>query len=75
VELPIIYKNHPLQKKYRVDFLCYDKIILELKATEVILPIHQHQLINYLRLSGKKLGFVMNFGFSSFQYKRIANLY
>ena len=74
-ELPIIYKGKKLDKKYRVDFLCYDKIILELKATEKILPIHVHQLINYLKLSGIKVGYVMNFGAKSFEYKRIGNLY
>lgn len=75
VDLNVMYKGKLLAKKYRVDFLCFDKIILELKAVESIQPIHQHQLINYLKLSGIKLGFVFNFGFTSFQYKRIANLF
>jgi GxxExxY protein len=46
---------------YRIDLLVEDAIILELKAVERILPIHQAQVLSYLKLSGKQLGFLLNF--------------
>jgi len=74
-EYPVTYKGLLLNKYYRVDFLCFDKIILEIKATEAILPVHKQQVFNYLKLSKLKLGYVINFGNTSLKWVRVPNLY
>lgn len=74
-EFPVVYKGMILNKRYKVDFLCFDKIILEIKAVDKILPVHESQILNYLKLSGLKLGFVVNFGQPSLHWHRMANLY
>jgi len=74
-EYYISYKGVRFNKFYRVDFLCFDKIILEIKATEHILPVHNKQVFNYLRLANLNLGFVINFGNVSLAWERIPNLY
>lgn len=51
-----------LQKKFYADFLCYNAIILELKATQAIAPEHRAQILNYLRASKLHLGLLINFG-------------
>lgn len=61
VELPIFYKGMELDKKYRMDIVCGD-IIVELKAVAEILPEHRAQLFNYLRLTKKPIGLLINFG-------------
>lgn len=71
----ITYKGKRFSKYYKVDFLCFDKIIIEIKAVESILPIHKQQVFNYLRLSDLKLGFVINVGSTSLQWQRVPNLY
>ncbi len=52
---------------YRIDLLVDERIIVELKAQETLLPIHEAQLITYLKLSGLKLGFLMNFNVALFK--------
>lgn len=69
--VPIVYKNRMLTKKYVADFICYDKIILELKAISELSPEHTSQIFNYLKATGFKLGILINFGAMSLQYKRI----
>jgi len=59
--LPLVYKNRKLDCGYRLDAVVENCIILELKSIESILPIHEAQLITYLRLSGIRLGLLMNF--------------
>ena len=54
--LPVFYKGHPLPDAYRMDFLVEDAIVVELKAVDSLLPIHEAQLLTYLKLSEKKLG-------------------
>lgn len=61
VALPLTYKGIELDKSYSIDILVEDEIILELKATENILPVFEAQLISYLRLSEKKVGYLINF--------------
>jgi GxxExxY protein len=61
VELPLVYKDVKLDCGYRIDFIVEEKVILELKAIEGILPVHQAQLLTYLRLSGLRIGLLMNF--------------
>ena len=59
--LRISYKGEWLSKTYKADLVCYDKIILELKAVKTLLPEHEAQLLNYLKATGMRLGFLVNF--------------
>ena len=61
-ELHICYKGVPIEKTYIPDFLCYGKIILEIKAVSVLTQEHLSQLINYLHITGYRLGMLANFG-------------
>ena len=71
-KLDIIYKGRLLKKHYYADFVCYDKIIVELKSVKELLPEHEAQIFNYLKATGMKLGLLINFGQKSLEYKRIA---
>ena len=70
-ELTIEYKGSPLLKRYYADFVCFDKILIELKAVEKIAPPHTAQVLNYLKATKMRLGILANFGEASFNYKRI----
>ncbi len=59
--LPVVYKQVKLDCGYRLDFVVEDEIIVEIKAIEQLLPIHEAQLLSYLRLAKKKAGLLMNF--------------
>ncbi|WP_047450875.1 GxxExxY protein [Alistipes sp. ZOR0009] len=61
VKLPIIYKGRNLEKDFFIDLLVEDKVVIELKAVEEVLPVHEVQLRTYLKLSEKKLGLLINF--------------
>ncbi len=61
VSIPLIYKGYELSKDFRIDILVENEIILELKAVDFIIPVHKAQLISYLKLADKKLGFLINF--------------
>jgi GxxExxY protein len=61
VELPVAYKGLKLDCGYRLDVVVEDAVIVELKSIEQVSPIHQAQLLTYLRLSGKKVGLLINF--------------
>jgi len=60
-EFTLSYKGVALPKTFRADVVCYGKIILELKAVKALLPEHEAQLINYLRVSNLKMGLLVNF--------------
>jgi GxxExxY protein len=60
-ELPVIYRSVKVDCGYRLDLLVEDKVVIELKAVDSLLPIHDAQLISYLKLSGKKIGLLINF--------------
>jgi GxxExxY protein len=60
--LPLSYKGKFLRKHYEADLLVFDKIIVELKAVRTILPEHEAQLINCLKTTGRRIGYVVNFG-------------
>ena len=62
--LTLTYRGQPLRQKYVTDFVCYDRIVIELKATRRVAPEHRAQTINYLRATGMKLGLLINFGSS-----------
>ncbi len=59
--LPVHYQAHRVDAGYRLDLLVEGCVIVELKSVEVLLPIHEAQILTYLRLSGIRLGFLMNF--------------
>jgi GxxExxY protein len=62
VELKLTYKGEHFLQTYKPDFLCFGKIIVELKAVKAIGPEHEAQLLNYLKATGMKLGLLVNFG-------------
>ena len=70
-ELNISYKNNLLHKKYKVDFLCFGKIIVEIKALSKLTSDHESQLLNYLKASNLKVGLLINFGERSLKVKQI----
>ena len=59
--LPVVYDGVRLDAGYKIDILVEDKVIVELKTVERILPVHEAQLISYLKLSNKKIGLLINF--------------
>jgi GxxExxY protein len=59
--LPVIYKSIRVDCGYRLDLLVEDKVVVELKSIEALLPIHKAQMISYLRISGCKVGLLINF--------------
>ena len=60
--LTILYKGKPLKQTYKPDLICYNKIIIELKAVKEIAPEHQAQILNYMKATNLKLGLLVNFG-------------
>ena len=70
-QMDFFYKGHLLNRKYFVDLVCYGEIIVELKAVSELVPQHEAQLINYLHVSRKKVGVLINFGKSRLEYKRL----
>lgn len=60
-EVPVIYKGVELDARLRLDLLVEDSVVVELKATERIDPINEAQLLTYLKLSGHKIGLILNF--------------
>ena len=75
VALPVIYGNVKLDAGYRIDLLVEDILIVELKVVEKLLPIHTAQMLSYLRLSKRKLGYLLNFNVIHMRdgIKRIVN--
>jgi GxxExxY protein len=61
IELPVNYKGLRLDAGYRIDLIVRDELLVELKSVERLLPIHEAQLLTYLKLSGMKTGLLLNF--------------
>lgn len=74
VKLDLFFNGEKLDKKYKADFICFDNIILEIKAVSFIHENFTKQTLNYLKATDKKLGLLINFGEKSLKYKRIINL-
>lgn len=61
VLLPVVFKGQKLDKEFVIDILVEDVVIIELKSVEGLLPVHEAQLVTYLKLANKKLGLLINF--------------
>ena len=70
-EYIIDYKRHKLKKRFNADFVVYDEIILEVKATKIIVDSDIAQTLNYLAITKNRLGIIANFSVNSLQQKRI----
>ncbi len=61
VEMPVIYKGRETNGKYRIDLIVADEVVVELKSVERLLSVHEAQLLTYLKVTGKRVGLVINF--------------
>lgn len=74
VELQLSYKGETLNQTYKPDFICHDKIIVEIKAVKELAKEHKSQLLNYLKSTGLELGLLVNFGsYPKVEIIRMAN--
>ena len=71
--IQILYKGKPLNSEYIADFICYDRIIVELKAVSELTDVHFAQVLNYLTATNLDLGLLVNFGEKSLHVERIFN--
>ena len=69
--LEISFQGKILEKKYFADFMCFNEIIVEIKAVKELNNIHLAQVLNYLKATNKKIGLLINFGAESLEYKRV----
>lgn len=74
-KIQVMYKGKPLGEPYRADFVCYGKIIVELKAVKTLEDTHYAQVLNYLKATRMKLGILVNFHDTFITPKRIVNTY
>lgn len=72
-KLPVFYDNHPLNNYFRADYVCFNSIIIELKATKFLIDADRQQTLNNVKATNFKLGLLINFGTPSLTYKRIVN--
>jgi GxxExxY protein len=70
-KLQLYYKGRPLKKHYEADLIVIGEILVELKAVKTLLPEHEAQLINYLRATKKRVGYLINFAAPRVQWQRI----
>ena len=71
VELPVTYKGRQLKTLYRADFICFERVLVELKALEKIGGTERAQVLNYLKATGINRAMLLNFGSSSLQHERL----
>lgn len=60
--LPLSYKGQPLRQRFQPDFICFGKVIVEIKAVSALADEHRSQVLNYLNATGYRLGLLVNFG-------------
>lgn len=77
VAIPLQFKGFNLSKEYRIDILVEKQIIIELKSVDSILPVHEAQIISYLKLADKRMGFLINFNVPLIKsgFRRFVNKY
>ena len=77
VKVPLFYKGHDTEKEFFIDILVRNEIIIEVKSADTIHPVHQAQLLSYLKLAYKRLGFLINFNVPLLKdgFKRMVNNY
>jgi GxxExxY protein len=77
VGIPLQFKGFDLSKEYKIDILVEKELIIEVKSVDTILPVHQAQLISYLKLADKRMGFLINFNVPIIKngFKRFVNNY
>ncbi|EXI82963.1 MAG: GxxExxY protein [Candidatus Accumulibacter appositus] len=71
LELPVLYRGQRLNTGYRADFLCFDEVMVEVKALELLMTREASQVINYLKASARARGLLLNFGGRSLAHKRL----
>jgi GxxExxY protein len=71
--ITISYKGYLLERNYKADLVCYDKIVVELKSVEILKTEHTAQLLNYLKATKLPLGILINFGETPLKYKIVPN--
>src|SRR5574344_2405950 len=74
-KISVFYRGLKLDHKYIADFICYDSIIVELKAASCLVKAHKAQVINYLAAMDYKIGLLINFGQNSLKWERISYLH
>jgi len=72
IKFPVFYKEVRLESVYRPDFICFDGIVVELKALARVGGVAEAQVINYLKTCGREIGLLLNFGTRSLEYRRFA---
>lgn len=70
IKLPVFYKDIPLNTPYKVDFICFDEVVVELKALARLSGTEEAQIINYLKASGHGIGLLLNFGARALEHRR-----
>ena len=77
VSIPLQFKGFELSKEFKIDILVEKEIIIELKSVDTILPVHHAQIISYLKLADKRMGFLINFNVPIIKngFKRFVNKY
>lgn len=77
VKVPLFYKEHNTGKEFYLDLLVANEIVIEVKSVDSLIPVHQTQLLTYLKSSGKNLGFLINFNVTLIKegFKRMVNNY